>query len=255
MSTALIAIGGKLSARFGMSDNTVEVLDILKKTAFKGSQDPTDAQLTSLLIVADQYGLNPWLKEIYAFPHKGSIVPIVGVDGWSRIINDHPQFDGMEFKHMDDNCTCVMYRKDRAHSISVTEWLSECIRTTDPWKQHPKRMLRHKSLIQCARLAFGFTGIYEQDEAERIVEIDVTPRQNQQPQAAQKPALEYCTEDKFCEMSSDVCDEESGEIKKMGWKSIVQSGKKTASQLIAMIETKYLFTEGQKSEINGWEKK
>jgi hypothetical protein len=31
-------------------------------------------------------------------------------------------------------------------------------------------MLRHKSLIQCARIAFGFVGIYDQDEAERIIE-------------------------------------------------------------------------------------
>ncbi|MCO2532685.1 phage recombination protein Bet, partial [Pseudomonas aeruginosa] len=37
------------------------------------------------------------------------------------------------------------------------------------------RMLRHKAMIQCARLAFGFAGIYDQDEAERIVERDVTP--------------------------------------------------------------------------------
>ena len=31
-------------------------------------------------------------------------------------------------------------------------------------------MLRHKAMIQCARLAFGFVGIYDQDEAERITE-------------------------------------------------------------------------------------
>ncbi|EIP6782236.1 hypothetical protein LTE40_000211, partial [Escherichia coli] len=30
--------------------------------------------------------------------------------------------------------------------------------------------LRHKAMIQCARLAFGFAGIYDKDEAERIVE-------------------------------------------------------------------------------------
>lgn len=35
-------------------------------------------------------------------------------------------------------------------------------------------MLRHKALIQCARLAFGFVGIFDQDEAERIRERDVT---------------------------------------------------------------------------------
>lgn len=31
-------------------------------------------------------------------------------------------------------------------------------------------MLRHKTLIQCARLAFGFAGIFDQDEAERVIE-------------------------------------------------------------------------------------
>ena len=34
-------------------------------------------------------------------------------------------------------------------------------------------MMRHKAMIQCARLAFGFTGIFDQDEAERITERDV----------------------------------------------------------------------------------
>ena len=31
-------------------------------------------------------------------------------------------------------------------------------------------MLRHKAMIQCARLAFGFGGIFDQDEADRIIE-------------------------------------------------------------------------------------
>lgn len=171
MTTALATIGQKLSTRFGMGDNTTEVLDILKNTAFKGG-NVTDAQMTSLMIVADQYGLNPWTREIYAFPDKGGIVPVVGVDGWSRIINEHPQFDGLEFEQNEESCTCIMYRKDRSHAIKVTEWLAECKReNAQPWKSHPKRMLRHKSLIQCARLAFGFVGIYDQDEAERIVEV------------------------------------------------------------------------------------
>jgi hypothetical protein len=40
-------------------------------------------------------------------------------------------------------------------------------------------MLRHKVLIQAARLAYGFTGIYDEDEAERIIERDVTPQPSQ----------------------------------------------------------------------------
>jgi hypothetical protein len=43
-----------------------------------------------------------------------------------------------------------------------------------PWQTHTKRMNRHKSWIQCARLAFGFAGIYDEDEAQRIIERDIT---------------------------------------------------------------------------------
>ena len=120
------------------------------------------------------YGLNPWTKEIYAFPDRNNgIVPVVGVDGWSRIINSHAQFDGMDFEQDEESCTCIIHRKDRSHPVRVTEYMAECRREgVGPWKSHPRRMLRHKAMIQCARLAFGFVGIYEQDEAERIVAAD-----------------------------------------------------------------------------------
>ena len=90
-----------------------KMLGTLKATAFKG--DVSNEQMMALLIVADQYGLNPWTKEIYAFPDRqNGIVPVIGVDGWARIINTHPQFDGMDFEQADDSCTCIIYRKDRA---------------------------------------------------------------------------------------------------------------------------------------------
>ena len=172
-TTALTALSQTLAKRFEMGDGS-GLLDTLKATAFRGPAN--DAQLAALMIVANQYNLNPFTKEIYAFPdHNNGIVPVVGVDGWSRIINDNPQFDGMDFKQDDESCTCIIYRKDRSHPISVTEYMAECKRDgVGPWKTHPRRMLRHKATIQCARLAFGFVGIYEQDEAERIVEATAT---------------------------------------------------------------------------------
>ena len=162
----------KLAQKFNVEPN--KMLATLKATAFKG--DVSNEQMIALLIVADQYRLNPWTREIYAFPDRqNGIVPAVGVDGWSRIINEHPQFDGMSFRQEDDSCTCTIYRKDRGHPVEVTEYMAECRRDTPPWRTHPRRMLRHKSMIQCARLAFGFVGVYDQDEAERMVERDVTP--------------------------------------------------------------------------------
>ncbi len=168
MSNALTTLTRTLATKLDMGDGA-DLIGTLKATAFKGQV--SDAQMTALLVVANQYALNPWTKEIYAFPDKNNgIVPVVGVDGWSRIINSHPQFDGIEFEQSPESCTCIIYRKDRNRPIKVTEYREECARGTGPWQSHPKRMLRHKAMIQCARLAFGYGGIYDQDEAERIVE-------------------------------------------------------------------------------------
>lgn len=173
MSNLIVAQVNKLATMFDIPESG-DLVQVLKATAFKGQV--SDAQMSALLIVANQYGLNPWTKEIYAFPDQNNgIVPVVGVDGWSRIINSNPQFDGMDFEQDNESCTCIIYRKDRNHPIRVTEYLSECKRPVKPWQSHPKRMLRHKAMIQCARLAFGYVGIYDQDEAERIVEKDITP--------------------------------------------------------------------------------
>lgn len=176
MSNALVNLTQKLATTLNMGDG-VGLVETLKATAFKGQV--SDAQMTALMVVANQYALNPWTKEIYAFPDKNNgIVPVVGVDGWSRIINSHPQFDGIEFEQDEQSCTCIIFRKDRNRPIKVTEWMTECKRGTGPWQSHPKRMLRHKAMIQCARLAFGYGGIYDQDEAERIVEGQPQQRQS-----------------------------------------------------------------------------
>ena len=189
MTTALIKLTQTLAAKLDMGDGA-DLISTLKATAFKG--EVTDAQMTALLVIANQYGLNPWVKEIYAFPDKqNGIVPVVGVDGWSRIMNEHPQFDGIEFeqatamadmpgaKPAPEWMECRIYRKDRTRPIVVREYLDEVYRppftgkygtVNGPWQSHTKRFLRHKTMIQCARLAFGFGGIYDQDEAERIAE-------------------------------------------------------------------------------------
>lgn len=180
MANALTTQVEQLSKHFELGTNTEQLIKTLKYTAFNVNKgEVSDTQMVALLIVANQYKLNPWTKEIYAFPDKGAIVPIVGVDGWSRIINSHSQFDGMDFEQDTEKCTCIIYRKDRQHPIKVTEWHDECYRPPftsngreikGPWQSHPKRMLRHKAMIQCARIAFGFVGIFDQDEAERIKE-------------------------------------------------------------------------------------
>jgi hypothetical protein len=109
------------------------LLATLKATAFKQANNIviTNEQMCALLVVANEYHLNPFTREIYAFPDKNQgIVPVVGVDGWSKIINSHPEFDGMQFRSSeknkridDDHKECpewmevTMYHKHREHPI------------------------------------------------------------------------------------------------------------------------------------------
>lgn len=188
MSNALTTLTRTLATKLDMGDGA-DLIGTLKATAFKGQV--SDAQMTALLVVANQYALNPWTKEIYAFPDKNNgIVPVVGVDGWSRIINSHPQFDGIEFEQDAESCTCIIYRKDRNRPIKVTEYMEECKRGTGPWVSHPRRMLRHKAMIQGARLAFGYGGIYDQDEAERIMEASPVKHMGTADVVSDPPAKE-----------------------------------------------------------------
>jgi len=171
-----------------------KLMESLKHTAFRGA---SNEEMLALVVVANQYGLNPFLKQLYAFPAKGGgIVPMVSIDGWASIVNQNPGFDGVEFEFADENgrpasCTCVMHVRGRAHPVRVTEYYAECFRSTEPWKAMPRRMLRHKAYIQAARLAFSLGGIYDEDEARDMIDVPASdvavtqePAQPKRPKAA-----------------------------------------------------------------------
>lgn len=175
----------KLAENLSIEGDAKELIDTLKATAFKVKDGVvSDAQMTALMIVAQQYGLNPFVREIFAYPDKqNGIVPVVSVDGWIKIITTHPEYDGMEFTYSDEIVTmpkakpcpayveCTIYRKDKSRPTVIREYLDESYKETQyssPWQTHTKRFLRHRALIQCGRVAFGLSGIYEPDEADNI---------------------------------------------------------------------------------------
>lgn len=185
----------KVAQRFSV--DPAKLLGTLKATAFRQKDvQISDEQMMALLVVADQHGLNPFTREIFAFPDKqNGIVPVVGIDGWSRIVNDHPQSDGFEFRESEKIVTpeggkpcpewmeIVIYRKDRSHPIIVREYIDEVYRPpfkkddgrviNGPWQTHTKRFFRHKVFVQGARIAYGFGGIYDEDEAQRVIDAEV----------------------------------------------------------------------------------
>lgn len=145
----------------------------------------TRSEFLTFVTIANSYKLNPMRNEISAFrPKSGGVKVVVPIDGWISIVNKQKNFDGVELieNHSQqtnrsgtklDSVTAKFYLKDKNHPIVITEYMEECYRGTDkftPWKKWPRRMLRHKAYIQGARIAFGLSGIYDEDEAERIKE-------------------------------------------------------------------------------------
>jgi phage recombination protein Bet len=163
-----------------LSVDPVKLTESLKATVFKAA---TNEELLALVAVSNEYGLNPFLKEIYAFPAKGGgIVPIVSVDGWNKMLIRQEGFDGIKFSFTDKedgtpySCTATIFIKGRTHPLEVTEYFEECHRNTDPWNNMPHRMLRNRTLCQASRMAFGFSGVYNEDEAATVtVEATVLP--------------------------------------------------------------------------------
>lgn len=154
-------------------------IDALTQTSLSGLVAWTQVDLERLLLAAQRHNLNPLGREVFLVP--GGMDPlepaivVVGVDGWSRILNSHKQFAGMRFRESQELLDglpawveCTMHRWDRKVATTVREYMAESRGRGAAWLTHPRRMLRHKSMVQCARLAFGLVGIYDEQEAESI---------------------------------------------------------------------------------------
>ena len=217
-----------------------ELKSIVLKTVMPSNKQPTNEQFLSFIAVANEYGLNPLTKEIYAFPSQGGgIQPIVSIDGWLKIINTHPEFNGMTFTDERDSedkliaITCNIFRKDTQHPTQVTEYMAECRRDrSEPWAKWPNRMLRHKAAIQAGRYAFGLSGIIDPDEAERFEEVGVIAKKD-----SDIPGVVIMNKDRW-------------ETNFPKYKEIILSGKHDAESLINAIAGKgAAVSEEQKNQL------
>jgi len=147
--------------------------------------EATTEDILSFLVVANEYGLNPLTKEIYLVKSKGGkVLPVVGYDGWTNLREKKNDCDGLTFEDRFNPAgelvaiTARLFRKEFTHPFEVTEYMVECNRAAEdnfnPWNKWPRRMLRNKAKIQVERMAYGFSGIYDPDESERIVALDAS---------------------------------------------------------------------------------
>lgn len=163
----------------------------LEATLFKTimPDGATMEDLVGFLQIASRFDLDPWAKEIYCIKSRGKVSTYVGIDGYAKIVNRQPEYDGVAFTYDQDGdgkitaITCSMYRKDRSRPTVVTEFYDECVpppnkdgRISEAWTRSPSRMLRHRAFVQAARLSFGISGALDEGiDTSALPAIDITP--------------------------------------------------------------------------------
>ncbi len=118
-----------------------------------------------LLRLANKYQLDPLSDEIALLQNQDQTYqPFITIDGWSKLINNHPQYAGMSLRDSTELIDgiptwmeCTIYRNDRILPIVIKEYFEEVKTDHSSWQQMPRRMLRHRVIQQCARLALGIS--------------------------------------------------------------------------------------------------
>ena len=127
-----------------------------------------------LLRTARKYGLDLLQEEVMLTQYKDSWHVSISFDGWIKLLHQHPNFSGVTFTTSPESenqsqtwMECTIYRSDHLTPTTIREYLSEVQMEGEVWKKMPKRMLRHRTLQQCARLALGINLAYSIDDRKK----------------------------------------------------------------------------------------
>ena len=149
---------------------------------------PSPRNVLHLLRTAKQFQLDPLQNEILLTQYEKEWQVSIGVDGWIKLINRHPAFQGISFAESPETIEdlpiwieCTIYRSDRAIPICTREYLLEVKHDSDIWRKMPRRMLRHRSLQQCARLAFAINPPDNLAEKQKLDTSEVSLSNSNQP--------------------------------------------------------------------------
>jgi len=208
--------------------------------AYQGK--PQDALVA--MMMGSELGLNPIqsLSNIAVINGKGAIYG----DALLALVQNHPKFGGHE-EHFDEQsmtATCTVWRKGDQQKHTVTFSQADAQKAglwgkQGPWTQYPKRMLmwRARGYALRDKFADALGGLITVEEARDIPEQDMgVAQRHESPKESARPALEQYPEESF-----------SKNFEK--WQTIVESGKKSATEIVAMLESKAVLSNDQREQI------
>ena len=180
--------------------------------------------------------------------------PSVWGDLMMALCRAHPACDGIDETLEYDNAgnvVAAICRASRAghhqeRRFSVEDAKRAGLWTKDgPWKQYPNRMLQMRARGFCLRDVFAdaLRGLASAEEAAD------TPVEELPPRAVVTPISEARPEPAKLERPQYPAGE--FEEKLPTWRGVIESGRRSADEIIAMVETRGALTDEQKKRIRG----
>ena len=183
---------------------TSEQINAIRNTVAHGADD---SELQMYLALAAKYDLDPFAKEIWFVQMKGRNTILTGRDGYLKIANRNPNFDGMEsdvvcagdkfykeggiIKHAYNAANrgpiigayAVVHRKDRNHPAYVFAPFREYNKGRGVWTEYPSAMILKVAESMALKRAFSISGLVTEEE---IGNGDMKPQTTQQLTPEQK---------------------------------------------------------------------
>lgn len=163
-----------------------EKKDVIKRTVAK---DANQDEFEMFMSLAKRYNLDPFQKEIFFWKYGNKPTIMTSRDGYLKIANEHPKFDGYisdvvyendKFKKLPDGTVeheytvknrgrivgayCLVYRKDRRIPVYVFAPYSDYKKGSDVWKKYPHAMILKCSESMSLKRAFSVSGLVSREE-------------------------------------------------------------------------------------------
>jgi hypothetical protein len=163
LSEAIIIFHELITKEIASAASSLEINELELKAWIELQIEVPAKTILALLRNMQHWHLDP-LKEEMGFTQyeDGNWQVFISIEGCSKLLNAHTQFNGLVFNQADtlvegvpEWMECSIYRRDRIMPITVREYFVEVRNSHDMWQKMPRRMLRHRALQQCVRLALG----------------------------------------------------------------------------------------------------
>jgi phage recombination protein Bet len=150
---------------------------LLRNVIAKGCTEP---EFKLLMYMANTYGLDPLLKQIWAVKRRDDQPALIfaGRDGMLAIAHRSGHFDGMHSEVVYEgtgedkkpvSAWCEIWRNDMTHSFRVEVPFSEYNTGFSVWKSNPSAMILKVAESVCLRKAFSVSGLYCPEEIDTEV--------------------------------------------------------------------------------------